>query len=185
VKTMNRKLIPLVLLAAIASACGKPDSEAEGANAPVPVVLSAQDVAIAEARTIGSAVLVSGNLDPADVVSVKAQIPGTVTRVSVDRGSRVSRGQVLAVIEAQGIRGQQPVQRHRSPPRVRSSRLRSSASRHRRNCSTPERYRRSSTAQRRRMSKLRKLRLRPHRLAQRARMKVQDARRSPRPSQGS
>jgi membrane fusion protein, multidrug efflux system len=104
--TMTRKIVPLVLFAAIASACGKPDSEAEGANAPVPVVLSAQDVAIAEARTIGSAVLVSGNLDPADVVSVKAQIPGTVTRVSVDRGSRVSRGQVLATIEAQGIRGQ-------------------------------------------------------------------------------
>jgi RND family efflux transporter MFP subunit len=104
--TMNRNLVPLVLFAAIASACGKPDSEAEGAAAPVPVVLSAQDVAIAETRTIGAAVLVSGNLDPADVVSVKAQIPGTVTRVSVDRGSRVSRGQVLATIEAQGIRGQ-------------------------------------------------------------------------------
>jgi len=103
---MNKRIVPLVLFAAIASACGKPDSEAEGAAAPVPVVLSAQDVAIAEARTIGSAVLVSGNLDPADVVSVKAQIPGTVTRVSVDRGSRVSRGQVLATIEAQGIRGQ-------------------------------------------------------------------------------
>jgi RND family efflux transporter MFP subunit len=47
---------------------------------------------------------VSGNLDPAVVVAMKAQIAGTVDGVRVDRGSHVTRGQVLAVIEAQGIR---------------------------------------------------------------------------------
>ncbi len=103
---MNRKFIFLTLVSAIAIGCGKSDTEASESAAPAPIVLSAQDVAIADSRTIGAEVLVSGNLDPFDVVSVTAQIPGTVVGVRVDRGSRVSRGQVLAVIQAQGIRSQ-------------------------------------------------------------------------------
>lgn len=105
---MHYRIVPLVLFATLTgSACGKSDSAAGVDSTTVaPIVLSGQDIATAETRTIGAAVLVSGNLDPADVVSVKAQIPGTVTSVRVDRGTQVSRGQVLAVIEAQGIRGQ-------------------------------------------------------------------------------
>ena len=44
-------------------------------------VLALTISATAEARTIGAAVLISGNLDPADIVVVKAQVPGTVTGV--------------------------------------------------------------------------------------------------------
>jgi RND family efflux transporter MFP subunit len=107
--TMTRTLATLVLTAAILSACSKSDDATtadSAAGTAGQVVLSAQDVATVETRSIGAAVLVSGNLDPADLVVVKAQIPGTVTGVRVDRGTAVSRGQVLAVIEAQGIRSQ-------------------------------------------------------------------------------
>ena len=105
---MQRTLLSLVALGALAAGCSKPEADAGAADsaAPAPIVVSAQDIATVESRTIGAAVLVSGNLDPADVVVIKAQIPGTVTGVRVDRGSPVSRGEVLASIEAQGIRSQ-------------------------------------------------------------------------------
>ncbi len=104
---MNSRTISLALLGVLVTACGKQDNAvAADTTGPAPVVLSPQDIATAESRTMGADVLVSGNLDPADVVLVKAQIPGTVTAVRVDRGTQVSRGQVLAVIEAQGIRSQ-------------------------------------------------------------------------------
>ncbi len=103
---MKRTLVVLFIAAIAIQACSKSDDSAAESAAPAPIVLSAQDVATAEVRTMGAEVLVSGNLDPFDVVSVSAQIPGTVTGVRVDRGSRVSRGSVLAVIQAQGIRSQ-------------------------------------------------------------------------------
>ena len=104
--TMIRTAVPDLCLAATAWACAKSDGADVDSTRSAPIVLSAQDIATAESRTIGASVLVSGTLDPAEVVSVKAQIPGTVTGVRVDRGTPVSRGQTLAVIEAQGIRSQ-------------------------------------------------------------------------------
>jgi membrane fusion protein (multidrug efflux system) len=105
---MQRTLLSFLMLGAFAAACSKPESDptATDSTAPAPIVVSAQDIATAESRTIGAVVLVSGNLDPADIVVIKAQVPGTVTGVRVDRGSAVSRGDVLATIEAQGIRSQ-------------------------------------------------------------------------------
>ncbi|MDB4908565.1 MAG: secretion protein HlyD family protein [Gemmatimonadetes bacterium] len=101
---MNTK--PLFLVVALAAACSKSGAPAADSAAAPSIVLNAQDVATVEMRTVGAAVLVSGNLDPAEMVSVKAQVPGTVSGVRVDRGSSVSRGQLLATIEAQGIRSQ-------------------------------------------------------------------------------
>ena len=102
---MTSRLLLLPLAALVA--CSKGESKsAVDSTAPTPIVVSASDIATAESRTIGAAVLISGNLDPADIVIVKAQVPGTVTGVRVDRGSPISRGQTLAVIEAEGIRSQ-------------------------------------------------------------------------------
>lgn len=104
---MNRTLVLVGILGISVAACGKPETgSVADSSAPTPIVVSASDVATAQARTIGAEVLVSGNLDPAEIVTVKAQIPGTVSGVRVDRGTSVSRGQTLAVIEAQGIRSQ-------------------------------------------------------------------------------
>jgi RND family efflux transporter MFP subunit len=102
-----KRILPLTLALPLLFACSKGESTpAVDSAAATPIIVSASDIATVESRTIGSAVLVSGNLDPADVVVVKAQVPGTVTGVRVDRGSAVSRGQTLATIEAQGIRSQ-------------------------------------------------------------------------------
>jgi membrane fusion protein (multidrug efflux system) len=118
--TLARRTLAAVLGASIAAlplACGGDEApgqdSAAGAAATPPatsagdaIVLAPQDIAVATTRTIASALTLSGNLDPADVVMVRAQVPGTVASVRVDRGTAVRRGATLAVIEAQGIRGQ-------------------------------------------------------------------------------
>lgn len=70
------------------------------------IILALQDIAVAELSAIGTGLTLTGNLDPAAVVHVRAQVPGVVGSVRVDRGSAVRAGSVLAVIEAQGIRSQ-------------------------------------------------------------------------------
>lgn len=98
-------------VAAMLAACGGRDARvagdsAAGASTAARVVLAPADLATATVRSVSAVVVLSGNLDPAEVVQVRAQVPGTVQGVRVDRGSRVHRGEVLAVIEAQGIRSQ-------------------------------------------------------------------------------
>lgn len=103
---MERSIVLLAVLSLATSGCTRSDtSRADSARAAT-VVLSPQDIATAQTGTIGSTVTLSGNLDPAQVVELKAQVAGTVTGVRVDRGTRVSRGTVMATIEAQGVRSQ-------------------------------------------------------------------------------
>jgi membrane fusion protein (multidrug efflux system) len=114
--SMNSTRFVLALGATLLlAACGGDDTATQDSAAGAtdasggvagPVVLAPQDIATATTRAVSSVVTLSGNLDPADVVQVRAQIPGTVGGVRVDRGSSVRRGAVLAVIEAQGIRSQ-------------------------------------------------------------------------------
>lgn len=93
------------LLLAGAAACGG-GSDA-GAEAEVrPMILDARDVAEAELGVVAERVGLSGDLQPYRVVTLSAQVPGTVREIAVDRGSRVRTGQVLGVLEAEGIREQ-------------------------------------------------------------------------------
>lgn len=112
---MHRHFLSLIAASTLLAGCTKPETTpttgdtgttAATATNQTPIIVSAGDIATAESRVIGAAVLVSGNLDPAEIVVIKAQVPGTVTGVRVDRGSSVNRGAVLATIEAQGIRSQ-------------------------------------------------------------------------------
>jgi RND family efflux transporter MFP subunit len=98
--------IVLVGAIAFAAACGGSETEAATPDGPRPVVVTAQDVATAQIDTLRAGPILAGSLEPATVVRLTAQIAGTVSDMRVDRGSRVSRGQVLAVIEAEGVRGQ-------------------------------------------------------------------------------
>ena len=98
----------LTLALFLAAACGGPSSAEEAATpAEAPAaILGAQDVAIAERADVAGGITISGSLQPADVVTIRAQVPGTMTGVRVDRGTAVGRGQTLASIEAAGIRSQ-------------------------------------------------------------------------------
>lgn len=99
--TAAARLVVLPALAALTLA-GCRGKTAANEAAP-PVVLGPADVVAAVASDLGPTVVVSGVLDPADVVRVRAQVAGTLRDLKVDRGSRVSRGQVMGRIEAQGV----------------------------------------------------------------------------------
>jgi membrane fusion protein (multidrug efflux system) len=98
--------------AATVAACGgggtsaKEAEAAAAAEAPAAMVLAPNDVAVAERTELAAGVALTGSLEPYRVAEVKAQVPGVVAGLSVDRGSAVRQGQVLARIEAQGIQSQ-------------------------------------------------------------------------------
>ena len=98
-----RGICSIILAATVAACSGSQGGDA--AAAPV-VLLSAADIVAATTADVGETVVVSGALDPADVVRVRAQVAGTIRDLRVDRGSKVIRGQELARIEAQGITSQ-------------------------------------------------------------------------------
>ncbi len=98
-------MLAVVALAALApAACGrKAQGAGEAANT---IALASSDVTAAARQSIAEAVVVTGTLAPYHVVQVRAQVPGVLTALRVDRGSRVSAGQVMAAIQAEGVRSQ-------------------------------------------------------------------------------
>jgi RND family efflux transporter MFP subunit len=94
----------------VLAACGGGGEEKAGepaAAAPGPeVVLAPSDVAAAATTELQGGVGFAGSLEPYRVVEVKAQVPGVVQGLTVDRGSAVRQGQLLARIEAAGIQSQ-------------------------------------------------------------------------------
>ena len=96
-------LTALIVMAACGgSAAEEPETAAEAPAA----ILGVQDVAVAERADVAAGILLTGSLQPADMVTIRAQVPGTMQSVRVDRGSQVRRGQVLGTIRAAGITGQ-------------------------------------------------------------------------------
>ena len=104
-----QRMVVAASAALVLAACGGGDAEtgAESVSDTATVaVLSASDVAVARRENIAATVVVSGTLNPYRIVEVRAQVPGVLSSLAVDRGSAVRAGQALARIEAEGIRGQ-------------------------------------------------------------------------------
>lgn len=100
---MNRTMI--LGAALLMTACGGAKQEETAAAEEKPLMLSAQDVAAAQLSSISGGSTLTGSLQPAWIVKISAQVPGTVRSIAADRGVAVREGQVLAVIQAEGIRG--------------------------------------------------------------------------------
>lgn len=109
VTSAYRSRLALGLVAAALSlgvaGCGE-EGTAETAPEEATLVLGAGDVHAAELSRIAGGVVVTGSLQPYRVVDVKAQVAGTIGDLRADRGDPVRQGQLLANIEAAGIRGQ-------------------------------------------------------------------------------
>ena len=109
VRSAHRAALAAALVITAACSGGSAEETSAGAvdsAAATGIILGAQDVAVAERADIASGILLTGSLQPSEQVTIRAQVPGTMTGVRVNRGSAVSRGQVLATIEAAGIRSQ-------------------------------------------------------------------------------
>ncbi|HET7553660.1 MAG TPA: efflux RND transporter periplasmic adaptor subunit [Gemmatimonadaceae bacterium] len=105
-----RWAMAIVSLMAVAACGGTSGDEAEAAPAATAEqqrsVLAPEDVAVAARSDLAAGVVLTGSLQPYKVVRVKSQVSGTVRGVRVDRGTPVRRGQVMATIEAAGVRTQ-------------------------------------------------------------------------------
>lgn len=97
------RLLPVLLLAA---ACGGSEAETAIVADEPTMLLGARDIATVSLETIASGISITGSLDAAQRVEIKSQLAGQLDRVTVDRGSSVRRGQLLAAIDARGTRAQ-------------------------------------------------------------------------------
>lgn len=108
-RRVARAPLAAVFAAVVLAGCGSDGAaeEARGEAAAGPqVVLAPTDLAVVGTTPLQGGVALTGSLEPFRVVELKAQVPGTVAGLAVDRGSAVRQGQVLARIEAQGIQSQ-------------------------------------------------------------------------------
>jgi len=99
-------IVTIVLTVLAACGGGDQDARAESSAAPTVVTLSPADVAVAVREDVGSGVVVTGPLNPYREVEVRAQVPGVLLGLRVDRGDAVAAGQPIVRIEAEGVRGQ-------------------------------------------------------------------------------
>ena len=105
---VRRTSVTLAIVGALATVgCGgesdAKEAEASAAPARAPIVLAAQDVAVAREADIGSSLTISGPLQPKESVTLRAQVAGTISELTVDRGNAVRRGQRVATIRAAGV----------------------------------------------------------------------------------
>ena len=90
----------VVAVLSLAAACnGSSEAATAGtdgaaAAAAGAMTLGPEDVAVAQTTELGSGVTLRGSLEPAQTVTVRSQVAGTVRNLRVDRGSAVRRGQV-------------------------------------------------------------------------------------------
>ena len=102
----RRVLLVASVFSVAACAGGEESTTATVDTTATAIVLTSNDVAVATVGSISTGVLVTGSLEPAEQVTVTAQVAGTIGPMSVDRGSAVRRGQRLTTIQAQGVRSQ-------------------------------------------------------------------------------
>ena len=107
-RTLARSALVVATLGVVAACNGDSEAATAGVDSALAaaVTLGPQDVAVARTMELGSGVTLRGSLEPAQTVTVRSQVAGTVRNLRVDRGSDVRRGQVLAVIEAAGVQSQ-------------------------------------------------------------------------------
>lgn len=93
------------MMLVFAVACGGSDDDAPQADAgPDEILLQPTDIAVVQSARITGGIVLTGTLNPERVVQVRTQVPGIVGRLAVDRGDPIRTGQLIAVIEAEGIR---------------------------------------------------------------------------------
>jgi RND family efflux transporter MFP subunit len=97
-------LVALALVAA--AACGGAAAQPEHAEVKTEASAPAVQVVKAQTATLESAIEISGNLAPQTRVGIMPKLGGTLDRVLVDLGDRVSEGTVVATLDRREIDAQ-------------------------------------------------------------------------------
>lgn len=96
--------LALMMLLAAAACGGDAEEATEVATEEQAVVLQPTDIAVVQPMRITGGIVLTGTLNPERIVQVRTQVPGIVSRLAVDRGDPIRVGQLIAVIQAEGIR---------------------------------------------------------------------------------
>ncbi|MCC6771718.1 MAG: efflux RND transporter periplasmic adaptor subunit [Gemmatimonadaceae bacterium] len=96
----------LLTVALLSTGCSEPPQVVATADSTATIAVGGRDIVTVTERSIRSGITITGSLNPAQSVVVKSQLAGQLQRIPVERGTRVRRGQLLATIDAQGIRAQ-------------------------------------------------------------------------------
>lgn len=103
IRTPSARRAPMGLALLVLAGCSAPVAEAVDTTV---VELAPSEVAVAERTSLRTGVTLTGTLNPHRQAEVRAQVPGTVTGMRVERGMAVTAGQTMATIAAEGIRSQ-------------------------------------------------------------------------------
>jgi len=108
--TNRSSLAAFAAITIVAAACSRSDAAELDAKKPNENVVSlgARDIAVVALAPITAGIGITGSLDPANRVEVRAELSGQLERVLVDRGSIVGRQQTLAqfdaaIVQARGL----------------------------------------------------------------------------------
>jgi RND family efflux transporter MFP subunit len=95
-------LIPFLLLALASGACSKKPEQSVNAASKAPEAIAVK-VAVAEARTVERSISVTGALFPDETTTVSSEVPGRITRITVDFGQFIRKGEVIAELDKQEL----------------------------------------------------------------------------------
>lgn len=101
------RAVPVLLLAAAlcSSGCGRKEKEArrKAAEAPPPIVLGPEDTALVARGEVRTGPLLTGTLTAQRQAVLRAQIAGSVLRLTAQPGETVGRGAVLARLDSSAL----------------------------------------------------------------------------------
>jgi RND family efflux transporter MFP subunit len=102
-RIINRRIIVVMLAAAPLAGCSGSKAETKDPE-PAPVLIGPENLFVAENRQLQNGPQLSGSLVPERVATMRAEMAGTVRRLLVEEGQRVTEGQLLGQISDEGVR---------------------------------------------------------------------------------
>jgi RND family efflux transporter MFP subunit len=103
-KPLAAALAASIVAAALAARCGLDENGEAPPPEPAAVRIGRENIATVETGEIRTGPMVSGALTAERSATVRAQVGGSILAMRVDQGEPVSRGELLARIEARDLR---------------------------------------------------------------------------------
>lgn len=108
-RNVNRRIgatitIASLTLAAVSLSGCKGADTSKAATTPTGMIVGPENIAVVTAQQIRSGPAISGNLDPEEQATVRAEVGGSVLQTLAEQGQSVSKGQLLVRIDDSALR---------------------------------------------------------------------------------